>query len=53
MRREEWERKVTELQLDHIAGRGFISKEEAEKVIEQVYGLKPPEDTDCLPSDKR
>lgn len=53
MSREDWERRVTELQLDHIAAGGFISKGEAERIIEEVYGLKPPDDTEPSSSDKR
>jgi hypothetical protein len=38
---QEWERKVRELETDHIAAGGFISREDAEKVIEEAYGPKP------------
>ena len=38
---QEWERKVRELETDHIAAGGFISREEAEKVIEEAYGPSP------------
>lgn len=38
---QEWERKVRELELDHIAAGGFISREDAEKVVEEAYGPKP------------
>lgn len=38
---QEWERKVRELELDHIAAGGFISREDAERVVEEAYGPKP------------
>lgn len=41
MKPEDWERKVRDLELDHIAAGGFISHEEAERIIEEVYGPKP------------
>lgn len=41
MKPEDWERKVRELELDHIAAGGFISHEEAERIIEEAYGPKP------------
>lgn len=47
MTREEWESKVRELELDHIAAGGFISHEEAERIIEEVYGPKPCDKTEA------
>ena len=41
MTRQEWERKVRELELDHIAAGGFMGREDAEKVVEEAYGPKP------------
>lgn len=38
---QEWESKVRELELDHIAAGGFISREDAEKVVEEACGPKP------------
>ncbi len=38
---QEWESKVRRLESDHIAAGGFISREDAEKVIEEAYGPKP------------
>jgi len=35
---QEWESKVRELELDHIAAGGFISRDDAEKVVEEAYG---------------
>lgn len=41
MTRQEWEYRVRELELDHIAAGGFISRREAERIVEEVYGPKP------------
>lgn len=41
MKRDEWGRKVKELQADHIAAGGFISPSEAERIIEEAYGSRP------------
>ena len=38
---QEWESKVRQLELDHIAAGGFIGREDAEKVVEEAYGPKP------------
>jgi hypothetical protein len=38
---QEWESKVRKLELDHVAAGGFISREDAEKVVEQAFGPKP------------
>lgn len=38
---QEWESKVRELELDHIAAGGSISHEDAEKVVEEAYGPRP------------
>ncbi|MDH7578543.1 MAG: hypothetical protein QHH75_12195 [Bacillota bacterium] len=43
---EEWEKKVRELELDHLAAGGHITRREAEEIIAQVYGPKPREKTD-------
>lgn len=43
MTHEERERKIRELELDHIAAGGFVSYEDAEKIIEQVYGPETPD----------
>ncbi len=42
---QEWERKVRELEMDHIAAGGFISREDAEKVVEEAHGPKPGADS--------
>ncbi|HHV77976.1 MAG TPA: hypothetical protein GXX39_11585 [Syntrophothermus lipocalidus] len=42
---EEWEKKVRELELDHLAAGGHITRQEAEEIIAQVYGPKPCEKT--------
>lgn len=44
MRKEDWERKARELQLDHVAAGGFISQEQAERIVEEIYGPKPCDD---------
>jgi len=41
MKPEDWERKVRDLEFDHIAAGGFVSHEEAERIIEEVYGPSP------------
>ncbi|NSW84044.1 MAG: hypothetical protein HPY90_12365 [Syntrophothermus sp.] len=38
---EEWEKKVRELELDHLAAGSHITCREAEEIIAQVYGPKP------------
>lgn len=38
---QEWESKVRQLESDHIAAGGFISREDAEKVVHEAYGPKP------------
>lgn len=48
MTRSEWESKARGLQLDHVAAGGFISLEEAERIIQQVYGPKPCDDEESL-----
>lgn len=40
MKEEELRKKVKKLKLDHIAAGGFISDEEAKKVIKEVYDLE-------------
>lgn len=40
MKEEELQKKVKKLKLDHIAAGGFISDDEAKKVIKEVYGLE-------------
>ncbi|MEW6105644.1 MAG: hypothetical protein AB1563_04670 [Bacillota bacterium] len=53
MRKEDWERKARELQLDHVAAGGFISQDKAERIIEEVYGPEPCEDMELPSSDNR
>ena len=37
---EELKKKIEELKADHIAAGGFISDEEAEEIIREIYVLK-------------
>jgi hypothetical protein len=37
---EELKKKIEELKADHVAAGGFISDEEAEEVIREIYASK-------------
>jgi len=37
---EEWDKKVKKKQADHLAAGDYISKEEAEKMLAEVYEKK-------------
>lgn len=39
---EEWDKKVAELQADHIAAGGFITEAEAREIVTQALGPRPP-----------
>lgn len=38
---EEWDNKVAELQEDHVAAGGFITKAEAREIVTQALGPRP------------
>jgi len=41
MTEEEIQRKIEDLKVDHVAAGGFISHEDAEKIIRKVYDSEP------------
>lgn len=44
MNRKAWERKVRELQCEKVAAGDYISREDAEKIIERIFGSKPKDE---------